>query len=129
MDCSNTGDYQPVFRCLKNMGPSAIDVELRCLDVSIAISDVSDAETEKPILLKHFIRSITQQLETKVDYELCQAYLSLFLKIHTETIMKTPELIEECRELYQKLSGTWEDLEDTMKKSICIINYLRGAVI
>lgn len=111
------------------MGPSAIDVELRWLDVSIAISDVSDAEREKPVLLKHFIRAITQQLETKVDYELCQAYLSLFLKIHSETIMKTPELVEECRELYQKLSGTWEDLEDTMKKSICIINYLRGAVI
>lgn len=129
LDCSSTGDYKPVFEFLKNLGPSVINVELRCLDIPISISDISGTGNEEAILLKHFIRAISQQLDTKIDYELCQAYLSLFLKIHSETIMKTPELIQECRDLYVKLSGTWDDLEDTMRKSICVINYLRGAVI
>ena len=130
IECSTSGDYSSVFVSLKDMGPSAVDVELRCLEIPISITDDLDTERkEKPILLKYFLQAISFQLDKKTDYELVQAFLSLFLKIHSETIMKDADLVTECSDLYHKLILSWESLDDTMKKSLCIINYLRSAVI
>lgn len=128
LDCSSTDDYSPLFQSLKDMGPSAIDLELRCLEVPVVISNISD-EKEELILLKFFLRAIGQQLDKKLDYELVNAFLSLFFKIHSQTIMRTPELVEECKVLHDNLIGSLEEIGDTMNKSLCIINYLKSAVI
>lgn len=132
IECSTSGDYSSVFASLKDMPPSTVDVEIRCLEIPISITDDSGMERkDKPILLKYFLQAMTFQLDKKVDYELVQAFLSLFLKIHSEMIMKDPDpdLVTECSHLYHKLILSWESLDDTMKKSLCIINYLRSAVI
>lgn len=129
MDCSKTTSYEPVFQSLKEMGPSAIDVELRCLEIPISLSDVPGADEESPILLKYFMQAMSRMLDSRMDFELVQGFLSLYLKIHSETIMKTPLLIAECDELQRKISTSWNELDDAMKKSLCVINYLRSAVI
>ena len=106
-----------------------MDVELRCLDVIIRVADISESDNEQPILLKYFLKAMGQQLDRRIHYELVQAFLSLFLKIHSETIMKSPELVKECEVLYSKLTTSQEELDDSMKKSLCVTNYLRNAVI
>ena len=61
------------FSCkLKELGPSAIDVEFRCLAPGTG-GDV--------ILIENMIEYIINQLELRKDFELIQGYMALFLKV------------------------------------------------
>jgi len=60
------------FDLLKLMGPSAIDVELRSLG-----PDGGGSEE----MLHHMMQLLLSQLKTGKDFELVQAYMSLFLKV------------------------------------------------
>lgn len=64
-------DVAPV-QMLKEMGPSAIDSELRGLapDAGGAVE-----------VLQSFLRMVGGMLDSKRDFDLAQAYLALFLKV------------------------------------------------
>ena len=59
---------------LKELGPSAIDVEIR----SLSPEGGGDVE-----LMGHFMKFIEYVLSTNNNFELVQAYLGLFLKVCT----------------------------------------------
>lgn len=62
------------FSCkLKELGPSAIDSEFRCLSPD-AGGDV--------ILMQNMMGFFINQLELRKDFELVQGYIALFLKVH-----------------------------------------------
>lgn len=134
LESGAASDYIRVMETLKQMGPSAIDLELRSLDMPILLEE-DEAGTgdeviphEKPVLLLHFMRAIQQKLESRKDFELTQSYLGLFLKIHSETIMRNHELRNECRVVSECLSGVWADVDMKFNKSLCIINFLRSSL-
>jgi len=68
------------FDQLKLMGPSAIDVELRSLGPEGGGSEE---------MLHHMMQLLLSQLKTGKDFELVQAYMSLFLKVTTTHNMYT----------------------------------------
>ena len=63
---------------LKSMGPSAIDAEIR----SLAPEAGGDLQ-----LMKNFLDFVEAQLVTKKDFELVEAYLALFLKVMSLTLL------------------------------------------
>lgn len=60
------------MRRLKELGPSAIDTELRSLAPDMG-GNVS--------VMQSFLRMISSMLRLKQDFDLAQAYLALFLKV------------------------------------------------
>lgn len=60
------------MRHLKELGPSAIDTELRSLAPDMG-GNVS--------VMQSFLRMISSMLRLKQDFDLAQAYLALFLKV------------------------------------------------
>ncbi|KAJ3358461.1 hypothetical protein HDU91_005219, partial [Kappamyces sp. JEL0680] len=62
------GDSAAVFEHLKQLNPSAIDVEIRSLP--------QDAD-----LIQALVQAIKAQLETKRDFELTLSYLNVVLKV------------------------------------------------
>lgn len=70
--------HQDMFDLFERYSPSQIDRELRSLTL-----DENDQELGKNRLLK-FLNKISEKLATKTDYELCNAYLSVFLNIGRE---------------------------------------------
>ena len=62
------------FDQLKSLGPAATDVEMRSLGPEGGGSDE---------MLGHMIQLLLDQLKTGKDFELIQAHMSLFLKVHT----------------------------------------------
>lgn len=58
---------------LKTLSPSAADLEIRSL---------SPASEQT-----HFINALTAQLRRKQDYELVQAWMSVFLKLHSDVVV------------------------------------------
>jgi U3 small nucleolar RNA-associated protein 21 len=62
----------PVSAMLKELGPSAVDAELRSLGPE------GGGSVE---LMYNFLTFINEMLKTNKDFELIQAYLGLFLKV------------------------------------------------
>lgn len=66
-----TSDYTPFIGHLKTLSPSTADVEIRSLD---------------PEELTPFVSALTYQLRSKRDYELVQAWMSVFLRLHGDAV-------------------------------------------
>jgi U3 small nucleolar RNA-associated protein 21 len=92
---------------LKSLSPSSADLELR----SLSANDVDEDANE----LLHFIRALTSRLMARKDYELTQAWMTVFLRLHFDMIMESAKLMaaledwkkhqaEECSRL-DKLVG------------------------
>ncbi|KAF9093889.1 hypothetical protein BGX29_009744 [Mortierella sp. GBA35] len=77
---SGEKDYSDFFDHLKTLNPSAVDFELRSMSL--------DNDLAEP---RYFLEAIECLLEQKRDFELAEAYLNLFLKIHGDLLVANPE--------------------------------------
>ena len=68
---SQGADYAPFTSHLKTLSPSTADVEIRSLT---------------PDELVPFVSALTYQLRTKRDYELVQAWMAAFLRVHGDAV-------------------------------------------
>ena len=64
-------DYTPFIAHLKTLSPSTADIEIRSLN---------------PEELVPFVSALTYQLRSKRDYELVQAWMAVFLRIHGDAV-------------------------------------------
>ncbi|KAK2173340.1 hypothetical protein NP493_883g01001 [Ridgeia piscesae] len=113
-------DYGTAMEKLKQLGPSAIDAELRQLG--------PDAGGSVELLVD-FLHMLSYQLQTNRDFELTQAYLGLFLKLHGDTVATEPTLVEAAGQLQEAQSATWQRLEESFNQSLCLVNYFKSAVL
>ena len=68
---SQNDDYTPFLSHLKTLSPSTADIEIRSLN---------------PDELVPFVSALTHQLRSKRDYELVQAWMAVFLRIHGDAV-------------------------------------------
>ena len=89
-----TGDFNPFLAHLKSLPPSASDLEIRSLSALPTNQSLSSE-------LTLFVRSLTSRLRERQDYELVQAWMAVFLRVHGEVIAASggrEGLIEALRE-------------------------------
>jgi len=120
MSCSEKFDYWPLLEQLKTMGPSAVDAEIRSLS--------ADTNGSHHLML-NFLEGMEELLKTNRDFELIQSYLGLFLKIHIDEIANNEELKTKCDHLSQMTEELWNRLSKEFNKSLCLVNYIRSAVL
>ncbi|ORY77711.1 hypothetical protein BCR37DRAFT_350722 [Protomyces lactucae-debilis] len=72
---SESSDYQTLFTHFKQLGPSSIDLELRSLSMDNHLAEFCC-----------FVEAMTWRLEQRRDYELVQAWMGTFLKVHGDVI-------------------------------------------
>ena len=130
LECASKGDYEPILSLLKEMGPSKIDAELRCLDIPLTLDDDGDSVTDedKPLLLLYFLNAMEQGLKSRKDYELLISFLSLFLRTHMEILLKEPLLKDACIRVDRVVQDSWSSIESSFSQNLCIINFLRSFV-
>uniref|UniRef100_A0A7M4EFM2 WD repeat domain 36 n=1 Tax=Crocodylus porosus TaxID=8502 RepID=A0A7M4EFM2_CROPO len=116
--CFNT-DTSPL-NLLKVMGPSNIETELR------GLAPEGGGSVE---VMQSFLRLIGMMLNTKCDFELAQAYLALFLKLHLKITSSEPALLEEISKLSAQLEETWVHLQTLFNQSLCVLNYMKSALL
>jgi len=78
---------------LKTLSPSAADLEIRSLDPG-----TEDSSSEE---LVNFVEALTTRLQQKRDYELVQAWMTVFLKLHGDAVAYDNRLAERLREWRQ----------------------------
>ena len=109
---SQSSDYSPFIDHLKTLSPAAADLAIRSLAPALG---------SPPTELVDFVKALTQRLEGKRDYELCQAWMAVFLKMHVETVMSEPSLVMELKK--------WRDVQEKEGKRISeLVGYCGGVV-
>jgi U3 small nucleolar RNA-associated protein 21 len=103
---------------MKAMGPSAIDIEVRSLGEDMGGSIE---------LMQRFLHFILYILSTKRNFELANAYLGLFLKIHGEEVSKSDELIATLEQIKEVHDLNWSRLEAYFNKSLSVVSYIKSA--
>ncbi|PHH54131.1 U3 small nucleolar RNA-associated protein 21 -like protein [Ceratocystis fimbriata CBS 114723] len=108
-----TGNYTDFIEHLQSLPPSTADFELRSLSSGSSGSSGNE--------LLHFIRALTQRLQARRDYELMQAWMAVFLRHHSDSVIESPELLDalaEWKTNQEKESARLDDLTQA-KRQYC----------
>ncbi|KOX73225.1 WD repeat-containing protein 36 [Melipona quadrifasciata] len=108
--------FEEIIEKLKSMSPSSIDFEIQSLS--------ADEKTSN-ILLLRFMKMIHHMMEKKMDFELIQTYLAVFLKWHGITITENESLRDYLDILQEIQSKTWFLLRDKLFYNLSIVQALK----
>lgn len=117
---NSTSTYEKSINFLKSLGPSAVDLEIRSLAPEMGGS------VNVMCSFLHMVRCV---LKTNKNFEIIQAYLGLFLKVHGEMLSCNTELVRELEAVAETQSSSWHKVQDLFSQTLCLVNYLRTAVI
>ncbi|XP_028722882.1 WD repeat-containing protein 36 [Peromyscus leucopus] len=112
--------YEAALHLLKEIGPSGIETELR----NLSPDDGGSVE-----VMQAFLKMIGMMLDRKRDFELAQAYLALFLKLHLKMLPSEAVLLEELVKLSSQVDEDWTHLQSLFNQSMCILNYIKSALL
>lgn len=115
---TNKGADTDFLEHLKSLPPSAADLELR----SLSMGDGDDASNE----LLHFIKALTSRLVARRDYELTQAWMTVFLRLHFDLVMANDELLAALGEWKEYQAKERERLDDLVGYCGGVVGFLRS---
>ncbi|XP_037389080.1 WD repeat-containing protein 36 [Pygocentrus nattereri] len=116
----DTNLYEGPVQLLKELGPSAIDTELRGLAPGMG-GDIC--------VMQSFLKMIGSMLLSRQDFDLAQAYLALFLKLHLRLIAEQTLLMEEAGNVLELLEETWTSMQTILNHSMCLLSYIKSALL
>jgi len=115
---SDAQPYSPFLDHLKTLPPAAADVEIRSLR-----PEEPNAE------LTAFVDALTERLRAKRDYELVQAWMSVFLKCHGEVVAEGTnegQLVGAVRQWRREQSIEAERLGTLVGYCAGVVGFLRS---
>jgi len=114
----NESDFEAALLALSVLNPSSVDLEIRSLSSSDGMRE-----------FRLFLQMICSQLRSKTNFELVQAYLALFLKVHGDILSENADLLTLLGEVSQVLENTWDTLSDrNMYVSFMLSTYCKMQV-
>lgn len=125
--CSEMKDFTTFTNYLKGLSPSAVDMELRLLQI-VDNENITESEHSVELqgigmLLDYFVNEVS----CNNNFEFVQALIRLFLKIHGETIRCQQYLQERARRLLEIQSSTWQRLDTGFQNARCMITFLSSS--
>lgn len=115
---TNTTEDSAFVEHLKSLSPSSADLELR----SLSIGNGDDDSNE----LLHFIRALTTQLRARRDYELTQAWMTVFLRLHFDVVMESESLLGALEQWKSFQEKECNRLDDLVGYCSGVVNFLRN---
>ncbi|KAG9948375.1 U3 small nucleolar RNA-associated protein, partial [Aureobasidium melanogenum] len=123
-DASDTGDFASFIAHLKSLNPAAADIEIRSLSSPITSFDPdSDACNE----LVAFVRALSYLCTSKRDFELGQAWMAVFLKVHSDVVIEDSELRDSVKEWRDRVVEEKERVEILAQYCGGMVGFLRAA--
>ncbi|KAG8469840.1 hypothetical protein KFE25_006295 [Diacronema lutheri] len=106
------GSYAMASEYLRGLSPSAADLQLRLLGAGDG-SGLADA-----------VDFFAAQVGSRADYELTQALLARFFKIHSAAIRADAELSARCAALREEQRAAWSALEALFHEDLALLSFL-----
>ena len=117
-ECNNNENdvkYEIARDYLLSLVPSAADAELYSIGLTIG-----ESKTEFALILKFFI----YQLETNRNFEHIMSYIQLFLKIHSDLIIKYGHSLNGLLMKLKNLAeNKWTKINDLFQSNICLVQF------
>ncbi|ODA76367.1 hypothetical protein RJ55_08213 [Drechmeria coniospora] len=117
-DAATTNNYDEFIEHLKSLSPSSADLELR----SLSVGDGDEATNE--LLL--FILALTARLKARKDYELTQAWMTVFLRLHFDVVMESEMLLAALKTWKSHQSQECNRLDDLVGYCSGVVGFLRS---
>ncbi|ETS83789.1 hypothetical protein PFICI_05665 [Pestalotiopsis fici W106-1] len=115
---AESGNYDDFIEHLKSLSPSSADLELR----SLSASEVDEDSNE----LLQFIRALTSRLQSRKDYELTQAWMTVFLRLHFDMIMESDTLMAALQDWKRHQAEECERLNNLVGYCSGVVSFLRS---
>lgn len=113
-------EYVAAINMLKEMGSSAVDIEIRSL------SPNSGGTSH---LMQQFVTAMQQHLDTNLDFEVTQAYLALFLKLHWDEISLDEETLAKTKIVASTQKQSWERIQKEFNICMGLVNFFKHAAL
>ena len=113
-------DCDAIIEMLKAKGPSAIEIEL----TSLAPEGGGSLE-----LMAKFLQLISSVLKSRKNFEAAQAYLGLFLKLHSDVVLADSDMVQIISEIYSEQEKCWNDLKGQMTSSAALVAFYKSSLI
>jgi U3 small nucleolar RNA-associated protein 21 len=104
-------NYSAAMELLAGLSPSGVDFELHSVPTT-------DNLAWFILVLKFF----THELNTNFRFELVQAYINRFLKIHNDVLTRH-EVSIPLEKLLQTHKASWQRIESIFHSNLCLVNY------
>jgi len=114
------GDYLAMISVLLEKGPSALDLEVRSL---------SPEGGGTLGLMGQFLKMLAKGLETQNNWEVLEAWLGLFLRVHGDTVAEEKELIGLLHEIDSIRDSKWAGLRSEMDTSLCMVTFFKSSLL
>ncbi|KAI9509337.1 Utp21-domain-containing protein [Russula earlei] len=111
---SEHSDYEAFFLFAKSLSPAATDLEIRSL-----------ARVEE---LAVFLHALSQRLKSRRDFEAVQTYLNVFLRMHGELLVSSPELRTDLEALLSLQRQESSRILDSIASCSGILAFVREAL-
>ncbi|KAF1974682.1 Utp21-domain-containing protein [Bimuria novae-zelandiae CBS 107.79] len=113
---AETSNYTPVLEHLASLPPSAADIAIRTLDTMPPYDE-----------LQTFVEALTSRLEERRDYELVQAWMSVFLCIHGDVVVQDEQLVGLLRRWQEEAKRERERVGGLVGYSVGVVGWVRSA--
>jgi U3 small nucleolar RNA-associated protein 21 len=106
-----------VAKYMQSLSASAVDVEMSTLCMG-------DFDEDGKKLLGWFLDFLRDEMRTRRDFQVLQAYLNRFLKLHEELLVANPTLLAQVDELGAVQQQQWQHLQKLLHNNLCLVQYL-----
>ncbi|KAL2834532.1 Utp21 specific WD40 associated putative domain-containing protein [Aspergillus cavernicola] len=115
-----SGDFGSFFDEMKSMTPAKLDLEIRSLDPK-AQGDQSE--------LSVFVLALTNRLASRRDFELANAWMAVFLRIHSDVVASCSESTGGADDKLRNALDAWCQAQQTeLQRLASLVGYCRGVV-
>ncbi|XP_029921295.1 WD repeat-containing protein 36 [Myripristis murdjan] len=117
---AESDSFERPLLLLRSLGPAPLSVEL---------SGLSAEGGGAGGLLLAFLRMIDSLLASGRDFDLAHAYLALFLKLHLRSLSQDAVAMETLVHLSERLEAGWAELQASFHQSLCLLTYIKSALL
>jgi U3 small nucleolar RNA-associated protein 21 len=111
-----TGVHTPLLTYLSSLPPSAADIAIRTLDTTAPYTE-----------LQTFITALTARLKERRDYELVQAWMSVFLRLHGDVVVHDEGLVSQLRKWQDESKRERDRVGGLVGYSVGVVGWVRSA--
>ena len=113
-DCDN------IIELLKAKGPSAIEIEISSL--------APEGGGSKELMIK-FLKLVLSTLKSRKNFEAVQAYLGLFLKLHSDVVMQSSSMMAVIADIQDEQEKSWTDLKGQLASSSALLAFYKSSLV
>lgn len=125
--CAETRDFSSFTDYIKGLSPSALDVELRMLQIIDDEDNQMLDDTAEVKTIGFLLDYLVHELSCKNNFEFIQAVTKLFLKIHGETVRIHSTLQEKAKRLLDVQKLVWNRVDEMFQSARCMVTFLSNS--